>query len=602
MPSPHVDWASGAVELLAEARPWAPNGHPRRAGVSSFGISGTNAHVIIEEAPGTYGEPASRPGEPAAGSGDPGLPLPLVPLLISASTAAALREQAARLASYLETSPAGRLLDTAFSLATTRAALDHRAVVLAADGPSARRDLARVAGNEVPAGVTVGTARATGMTAFLFTGQGSQRPGMGQPLHATFPVFAGAFDAACAELDTHLAGPGRRPLRAVMWAPEGSAEAALLDETSYTQPALFAVEVALFRLLESWGIQPDLVAGHSIGELAAAHVAGVLDLPAACALVAARGRLMQELPPGGAMVAIAATPDEVRAVLPDGAGIAAVNGPASVVVSGTEAAVAAVAGRFTGVGRKVQRLRVSHAFHSALMEPMLAPFAAIAKQLTYQAPAIPVVSDVTGKVAAPADICSPGYWVRQVREPVQFAAAVATLGEAGVTRFAELGPDAVLTGLVRACGLAGPDDPDETVLVPLMRRGRPEAGALLSAVAELHTRGVPVDWPAFFAPAGPRAVDLPTYAFQRVRYWLDAPPATADVTSAGVREAGHPLLGAVVELPDTGGLVLTGRLSLDRQQWLADHQILGSVVLPGTAFVEMALYAGDRPAAASWTS
>ncbi|MER6256115.1 type I polyketide synthase [Streptomyces sp. NPDC001584] len=581
-PSPHIDWTAGEVELLREARPWTADGRTRRAGVSSFGLSGTNAHVIIEEAP--------EPTAPAAATEDRRPAPALLPLPVAGSGEDGLRGQAARLARHLERTPDQDLLDVAYSLATTRAALDHRAVVLATGREDAVRALTALAAGERPVNAVSGAARG-GRTAFLFTGQGAQRIGMGRELHAAFPVFAEALDAVCAVLDKEL----EQPLRTVMWAEPESPEAALLDRTVYTQSALFAVEVALFRLLESWGVRPDLVAGHSIGELAAAHAAGILDLDDAAALVSARGRLMQALPEGGAMVAVAASEEEVRAALADGAhdgaAVAAVNGPASVVVSGTEEAVLSLAARFTGQGRRTQRLRVSHAFHSPLMEPMLAEFARTASRLTYHSPTLPFVSTVTGREASEQDLCTPGYWVGQVREAVRFADAVRTLEEAGAIRFVELGPDAVLTGMARTC-LEG--STDDLWLTPLLRRGRAETDTLLRAVAEIHTSGGRLDWNRFFAGRGARTVQLATYAFQRQEYWLDAGGTAADVASAGLAPVGHPLLGAAVELPDTGGAVLTGLLSVGRQPWLADHVIVGTTLVPGTAFVEMALSAAAQ--------
>ncbi|MFC0527337.1 type I polyketide synthase [Phytohabitans kaempferiae] len=585
-PSPHVDWSAGAVELLTEARPWLAGGRPRRAGISSFGISGTNAHAIIEEAPAEA--ETAHPEPPAAGRP---APLTLVPLPLGASSAEGLRDQAARLVSYLDSRPDIDPLDLGYSLATTRAALDHRAVVLAPAGGGASgavaAGLAGLASGAAPPGAARGVARSSGLTAFLFTGQGAQRLGMGTELYAAFPAFAAALDEVCTLLDREL----DHPLRDVM-----RAEPDLLDQTGYTQPALFAVEVALFRLLESWGIVPHFVAGHSIGELAAAHVAGVFSLADACALVAARGRLMQDLPAGGSMVAIAASAEHVRAALCAGVDIAAVNGPRAVVVSGDEDAVARVARGFD----KTKRLRVSHAFHSHLMDPMLARLRAVAQRLAYQPPRIPVMSTVTATVATADELCSPEYWVRQVRQPVLFADAARALESLGVTRFVELGPEAALTAMARESVA------ESAGVVPMLRGGREETGTVLAAVAELHVRGTPIDWPAFFARRGARKMPLPTYAFQRKRYWLDAstPPTVtggevgtgpaADVWSAGLGVAGHPLLGAVVELPDSGGVVLTGLLSLDRQPWLADHVILGRAVLPGTAFVELAIRAGDE--------
>jgi acyl transferase domain-containing protein/acyl carrier protein len=572
-PSPHVDWSVGDIELLTEARPWHAEGRPRRAGISSFGISGTNAHVIIEEAPAAE---AVRPSRTAP-------ELPVVPLPVAANTAEALADQAGKLAEYLRANPSVDLLDVGYSLATTRAALDHRAVVLAADRDAAIRALSGLTGT----GVSLGVASSADLTAFLFTGQGAQQPGMGRQLHEMFPAFAGALDEVCAEFDAEL----DVPLKQVMWAEPNSAEGALLNQTAYTQCALFALEVALFRLVKSWGVTPDYLAGHSIGELAAAHVAGVFSLPDACALVAARGRLMQALPSGGAMVAIAATEAAVRAALPSGVDIAAVNGPESVVISGEEGPVLAVAAEFVTAGHKTQQLKVSHAFHSGLMEPMLADFRKVAEALSYDAPRIPVVSNVTGQLATVVELCSPEYWVSHVREAVRFADGVASLAAAGVTRFLELGPDAVLTGMARTC-LEGARS-DRVTPIPAQRRGRDEVPTLFAAIAQLHAMGAAIDWRALFAGRGASTVDLPTYAFQHRTYWLGASRKTGDIAAFGAREAGHPLLGAVVELPD-GGVVLTGRLSADTQPWLTDHKVMGRIMLPGAAFVELAIHAGDQ--------
>jgi pimaricinolide synthase PimS1 len=576
-PSPVVDWTTGDIELLSEARPWLPNGRPRRAGVSSFGISGTNAHIIIEEAPPSTVE---RPRRTAA-------PLPSVPLPIAGATAAALADQAARMAAWIRSNPELDLTDVGYSLATGRAALDHRSVVLAAGRDAALKALDGLATGGTPAGTVTGTTSAADLTAFLFTGQGAQQPGMGRELYEAFPVFAGAFDEACGLFDTDV------PLKQVIWAEKGSEDGELLNKTAYTQCALFAIEVALYRLVESWGIVPDYVAGHSIGELAAAHVAGVLSLADACALVSARGQLMQALPAGGAMAAIAATEDEVRAALPSEVDVAAINGPRSVVISGPEDAVKAAMAAFKAAGRRVKQLVVSHAFHSSLMEPMLADFAVVAEKLTYSAPTIPVVSNVTGRIATAGQLCSPEYWVDHVREAVRFADGVGALLAAGVTRFVELGPDAVLTGMARECDTSAADRPDRVVGVPALRRGRDEVQTLFTAVATLYSRGAKPDWSAVFAGRGASTVDLPTYAFQNKEYWLNATKRAGDVGSLGAKAAGHPLLGALVELPD-GGAVLTGRLVVDRQTWLADHVVLGRTMLPGTAYVELALHAADQ--------
>ena len=587
-PSAHVDWSAGAVELVTEAVPWPRSGRPRRAGVSSFGFSGTNAHVIIQEPPAEARQSAGVQG--ASGDDDQRL----LPWVVSARSGPALAAQAGRLEGFLAAVPGLRPADVGYSLSTSRAAHEQRAVVLGRGQEDLRRGLAALARGEEAPGVVggAGMTATAGKTAFVFSGQGSQRPGMGRGLHAAFPVFAEAFDEACGYLDEYLGGHVSRSLREVVFGEGGGG--GLLDQTGYTQPALFAVEVALWRLVESWGVRADLVAGHSVGEVAAAHVAGVLSLGEACRLVAARGALMQALPAGGAMVAVAASEDEVAPLLAGRealAGIAAVNGPASVVVSGQEAAVLEVAGYWRERGRKTSRLRVSHAFHSPLMEPMLAEFRAVAEGLSYAEPAIALVSGVSGQLARPGEVTTAAYWAAHVREPVRFAAAVAALAGAGARTFVEVGPDAALS----AVGAQVTGDDPAAAWLPVLRAGRDEEQSLVTAVAGLHVRGAGVDWEAFWSGTGARRVELPTYAFQRERYWMQAGPGSAgDVASAGLGAAGHPLLGAAVELPGSGGVLLAGRVSLGTHPWLADHVVGGRVLVPGTAFVELAVRAGDE--------
>ncbi|MGX7763593.1 type I polyketide synthase, partial [Streptomyces angustmyceticus] len=541
-PSPHVDWSEGNVRLLTEPVAWPLDdeaaGRVCRAGVSSFGISGTNAHVVLESAPEP---PATTEVVPAAAPER----LPLTPLVLSARTEAALRAQAARLRTAYEDDPARDLADVGFSLATTRSLrFDHRAVVLADDPASAVQRLAALAdGHRTPGPGVIRGARAEGRLALLFTGQGAQRPGMGRELYASFPVFADAFDAVCA----HFEGAWESSLRDVVFGDEAEP----LNQTGFTQPALFAVEVALFRLMESFGVRADFLMGHSIGELAAAHVAGVLSLEDACRLVAARGRLMQALPAGGAMVSIQASEAEVLPLLAgreQRVSIAAVNGPQSVVVSGAEAAVAEVSGRFESEGRKVKRLRVSHAFHSPLMEPLLEEFRAVAESVSFAEPRIPVVSNVTGDLATAEQLTSPDYWVRHVREAVRFADGVRWLEQQGISRFLEIGPDGTLTAMAQLC-LSAPDP----LLLPVLRKDRSETEALLTAVSQAFVLGTDVDWATCFPAA--RRVDLPTYAFQRERYWPTPAPAADPTENWRYRVEWKPLA-----VPSGG--VLAGR-------WLA---------------------------------
>ncbi len=578
-PTPHVDWSAGEVSLLTEPEPWERDGRPRRAAVSSFGVSGTNAHLVLEEAP-------EREEEPRAGelerSGDGGV----VGWVVSAKSAAALRAQAARLRGFLERAPELSPVDVARSLVTGRARFERRGVVVGSDRERLLSGLEALAAGEPAPNVVEGVASA-GKLALLFTGQGSQRPGMGAGLHEAFPVFATAFDAVCDELDPLLG----RSLKDVVFAAEGSSEASSLDRTELTQASLFALEVALFRLVEAFGVRPDFLIGHSIGELAAAHVAGVLSLPDACALVAARGRLMGALPGGGAMVSVMASEAEVAESLAGLGGelsVAAVNGPRSVVVSGEEEALLEWAAGQERAGRKTNRLRVSHAFHSALMEPMLAELAEVAASLSYATPSLPIVSNVTGEVVGD-EICSPDYWVRHVRETVRFHDGIRTLRDAGVTSYLELGPDGVLGAMAGDC-LADRDDPaGASALASALRAERPDAETFVGALAHLHVGGVGVDWTPLIANG--RRVALPTYAFQRRRYWIES-AGGGDVVSVGQSSADHPLLGATVSLADGEGWLLTGRLSLSTHRWLADHALFDTVLLPGTAFAELALRAG----------
>ncbi|MEU1287495.1 type I polyketide synthase [Kitasatospora sp. NPDC005856] len=494
-PTPLVDWSAGAVELLTEARPWPEADRPRRAGVSSFGVSGTNAHVVIEQGEALVApEPVSVPA--------------LVPWPLSARTADGLRAQARRLRAFVAATPEAGPVDVGRGL-LARTAMEHRAVLLGGDREAFTAALDALVGGE---------AAGEGRTAFLFTGQGAQRVGMGRGLYEAFPVFAAAFDAVCAELDP-LVG---RPLKGVVF--EGAEE---LDRTVWAQAGLFAVEVASFRLLESWGVVPDVLLGHSIGEVAAAHVAGVFPLADACALVAARGRLMDGLPEGGAMLAVEATEAEVREAIGDRLDVAAVNGPTSVVVSGPVEVVEEFAARWSAEGRKTRRLTVSHAFHSALMEPMLAEFASVLEELTFTEPQIPIVSTLTGGLAEPGLLSTPDYWLRQVREPVRFADGVAALGGQDVTRCVELGPDGVLTALARQAEAKG-------TFAPLLRRDRPETETALAALGALWTSGAAVDWPAVYADWGGARALLPRYAFDRQHYWAP-PPAARHCARPGER-------------------------------------------------------------------
>ncbi|CFH03143.1 polyketide synthase [Mycobacterium tuberculosis] len=513
-PNPAIPFTELGLRVVDELQEWpVVAGRPRRAGVSSFGFGGTNAHVIVEEA-GSVGADTVSGRADVGGSGGG-----VVAWVISGKTASALAAQAGRLGRYVRARPALDVVDVGYSLVSTRSVFDHRAVVVGQTRDELLAGLAGVGAGRPEAGVVCGVGKPAGKTAFVFAGQGSQWLGMGSELYAAYPVFAEALDAVVDELDRHL----RYPLRDVIWGHDQD----LLNTTEFAQPALFAVEVALYRLLMSWGVRPGLVLGHSVGELAAAHVAGALCLPDAAMLVAARGRLMQALPAGGAMFAVQAREDEVAPMLGHDVSIAAVNGPASVVISGAHDAVSAIADRLRGQGRRVHRLAVSHAFHSALMEPMIAEFTAVAAELSVGLPTIPVISNVTGQLVAD-DFASADYWARHIRAVVRFGDSVRSAHCAGASRFIEVGPGGGLTSLIEA-SLADA----QIVSVPTLRKDRPEPVSVMTAAAQGFVSGMGLDWASVFSGYRPKRVELPTYAFQHQKFWLAPAPSVSDPTAAG---------------------------------------------------------------------
>lgn len=513
-PNPAIPFTELGLRVVDELQEWpVVAGRPRRAGVSSFGFGGTNAHVIVEEA-GSVGADTVSGRADVGGSGGG-----VVAWVISGKTASALAAQAGRLGRYVRARPALDVVGVGYSLVSTRSVFDHRAVVVGQTRDELLAGLAGVVAGRPEAGVVCGVGKPAGKTAFVFAGQGSQWLGMGSELYAAYPVFAEALDAVVDELDRHL----RYPLRDVIWGHDQD----LLNTTEFAQPALFAVEVALYRLLMSWGVRPGLVLGHSVGELAAAHVAGALCLPDAAMLVAARGRLMQALPAGGAMFAVQAREDEVAPMLGHDVSIAAVNGPASVVISGAHDAVSAIADRLRGQGRRVHRLAVSHTFHSALMEPMIAEFTAVAAELSVGLPTIPVISNVTGQLVAD-DFASADYWARHIRAVVRFGDSVRSAHCAGASRFIEVGPGGGLTSLIEA-SLADA----QIVSVPTLRKDRPEPVSVMTAAAQGFVSGMGLDWASVFSGYRPKRVELPTYAFQHQKFWLAPAPSVSDPTAAG---------------------------------------------------------------------
>ncbi|MGF0319303.1 type I polyketide synthase [Nocardia fluminea] len=555
-PTSHADWTGDRIRLALRPQPWPTTEHPRRAAVSSFGISGTNAHVIVEQAPETE-VPETMPARPSTGTTstdtpartDP-RPIPPTPWLLSARTPAALRDQAARLRTAVANS-SDDLAAIAHSLATTRTRFDHRAVVVANTRGEFLDGLTAIADEHTAPSAVLSRRGTGGKLAMMFPGQGGQLAGIGRELYAIYPVFAEALAEICAGFDAHL----EHPLRAEMF---GTGE--VLARTDYTQPAVFALQVALFRLLDSWGVKPDFVVGHSIGELSAAHVAGVLSLDDAVTVVAARGRLMQRMAVG-AMVSVRASMPEVAASLAGReaeVSVAAANGPNATVIAGDVAAVGELARHWRERGRRVARLGVDRGFHSPHVDAIVDEFRSIVAALRLQEPRIPVVSTLTGAETAPGQLTSTEYWVRQAREPVRFHDSVLRLHESGVVTYLELGAGDTLSGLVYEV-LA---DTCSTAL-PVLRPGADEAGSAIKAVAGAWAAGAEVGWSALCSGDDTRTVDLPTYAFQHRRYWVHTDSAVLEsmIGVAGAELAGDRIAGRrddpVREVPSARSDLLT---------------------------------------------
>jgi mycoketide-CoA synthase len=565
-PTPHVDWSSGAIKLADDNTPWPLGERVRRAAVSSFGFSGTNAHVIVEE------PPRAEPAEDHAEAADPGY----LPFVLSARSLPALRAAATRLHEQLSQE---QLTDLAGSLLVHRASLPERSVVVARTRDELSGKLAQLGASELAGRSKLRRPK----LAFLFSGQGSQRAGMGRDLYARFAVFRSAIDACFAG----FAGELEQDLKQLMFAGSGSE----LDQTQYTQPALFALEVALYRLVESFGVVPDYLLGHSIGEISAAHVSGVLSLPDACKLVAARGRLMQAVTLHGKMAALSLSADSVAPLLvgrETRVVLAADNAPQSVVLSGDATEIDALLSLAASRGIEARSLNVSHAFHSPHMEAVRAPLGELLQSMQLKAAAVPIVSNLTGELAGPELQGSPAYWASLVVEPVRFYPGVRALSALGVNGFLELGPRGVLRGSVEQA-LTDP----ATLVQAALRSDRDEVEALLSALGALHEAGVTVDFARGLGIEGAklRRVPLPSYAFQGERFWIDADQGAA-AEAFGQCPIDHPLLGACTTAAEGDTVMFSGRLGLRSASWLADHRLHGAVLLPGTGFVELALVAG----------
>ncbi|QFG24793.1 type I polyketide synthase [Actinomadura sp. WMMB 499] len=577
-PSPGIKWESGAVELLTEARDWpAVSDRPRRAAVSSFGISGTNAHLVIEE--------CATPAPVNAKVESPARVDDLIAWPLSAKSEPALRAYARQLRTWLAEHPHTDLNDIGYSLAATRTTFDHRAIITGTTTQDFEEALNALATGRQAPNLTAGTATPpTGTTAFLFTGQGAQWAGMGHDLYRTHPHFAAHIDHISEHFNPHLTVP----LQTVMFATPDQPEAQLIHDTTYTQPALFTLETALTHLLADWGITPHHLAGHSIGEITAAHITGTLTLQHATTLITHRAHLINTTPPHtGAMHATNAPLPLLEKLLNDhpDTSIAAHNSPTSTTISGNHTTLQKITQQLREDGYKTTPLTVSHAFHSPAMDPILDPFHEIAEQLQYQPPTTPLISNLTGQPATPEQLTDPHYWTRHLRQPVQWATTIDHLQHNGTTTYIEIGPHPTLTPPTEQT-LTQP----HTQTHPTLHKNNPHQ--LLTTLTNLHTQGHTTHWPTNLYGPNPQPTNLPTYPFQRESHWLHGTINSGDVSTVGQSPSDHPFLGAATEVPATGGLLFTGRLSQRTHPWMSDHAVNGTVLLPGTALVDLALHAG----------
>lgn len=569
-PNPYINWDELPIVINTEPTPWASGGKRRIAGVSSFGASGTNAHLLLEEAP----QPADTADV---------LDRPVHGLTLSAKTSQALKQRADRIAKRLVSQPSLALSDVCFTSNTGRGHFKHRLTVVGISTQDVAEKLATFASGQETSEIILCQADTTSSKiAFLFTGQGSQYVGMGRELYATQPVFRETLDRCNQLLRPYL----EKPLLDVLYAAD---QQTLIDETAYTQPALFALEYALYQLWQSWGVQPSVVMGHSVGEYVAACVAGVFSLDDAIKLIATRGRLMQALPKQGAMVAVLADPAHVKAAIAPYAStvaIAAINGPRSLVISGDQQAVQSVCAELEAQGAKTKTLQVSHAFHSPLMEPMLTAFRQVAAEISYQLPQLPLVSNLTGQFAD-ADIATPEYWCRHILSPVQFAASLETLK--GYKTFLEVGAKPVLLGMGQQCFTDGGD----RQWLPSLRPGQQDWQVMLQSLGALYVHGFSINWQAVDRPYAKQRISLPTYPFQRERFWVEVVPASVPSPRRVIpHSAGHPLLGQRLQVAGSSEIRFESHIIQHSPTFLNDHRIYGSAILPATAYMEMALAAG----------
>jgi myxalamid-type polyketide synthase MxaB len=626
-PNPQIDWANLPLRVQTQLAPWPTGATPALAGVNSFGFGGTNAHVVLAEAPVRKGR------KQKAGSRSE---RPLHLLTLTAKSEPALREMAQRYVKGLDDCPAPSLADLCFTANTKRSTFSYRLAVITESIDQLHQQLREFVAGQDLSGLTpyMVTGDRIPSIAFLFTGQGSQYVGMGHQLYETQPIFRAAIDRCDNILRPHLdqpllsllfptpvenkqTGRGKSKIArlggdAEAQNPKSSSTATqstlpnsslLLDQTAYTQPTLFALEYALAQLWMSWGITPTVVMGHSVGEYVAACIAGVFSLESGLKLIAARGRLMQTLPIDGAMVSVLADEARVRSVITAYAAevsIAAINAPQSVVISGKQDSITAAITKLSAQGYKTVRLKVSHAFHSPLMEPILTEFFQIASSIEYASPQIPIISNVTGKPIAD-EIATPEYWTRHIRQTVRFAEGMQTLQQQTIRIFLEIGPKPTLLGMGRAC--LAPSDPQETAWLPSLRPGQSDWQSMLQSVVELYGRGIPVDWTGFDQGYSRHTVRLPTYPFQRQRFWWDNAelPGTRrrstnpdSFPDSSEKSTLHPLLGQRLRLAGSPEIRFQTQISAEYPAYLRDHCLLDQPVFPAAAYLELALAAGQQ--------
>ncbi|MTJ47022.1 type I polyketide synthase [Dolichospermum sp. UHCC 0259] len=599
-PNPNIDFANTPFYVNTDLAEWKRGEMPRRAGVSSFGMGGTNCHIVLEESPQTRARLRSRSvpeGTSTTASSSHSLERKLHLLTLSAKTETALKELVQRYVDYLDTNLDVDIGNICFTANTGRKHFHHRLAIVADSKANVRSQLQVFIQNEYKKQkltrpkAHVLKAVTTKKIGFLFTGQGSQYISMGRQLYESEPTFRENLDRCNQILNEYL----EVSLLEILY-PDNSDSPSELDSTAYTQPALFALEYSLAQLWKSWGIQPDVVIGHSVGEYVAACIAGIFSLEDGLKLIAHRSRLMQALPQNGEMVAVLAPEQEVLSAIRPYAqqvSLAAINGTQSIVISGHQEAIQATCAIFETQGVKTKKLRVSHGFHSPLMEPMLAEFEQVARQVHFSPPQIPLISNVTGEIITDA-ITTPEYWCQHILQPVRFAQSMERLGQLGVEVFIEIGPQSTLLGMGRQCLPAD----DYRLWLPSLHPEQGDWQTLLTSLAELYLHGVTINWEGFDRDCLRQRVVLPTYPFQRRQYWVDAPathqtPVALPLNNSSTLDGSHhPLLGEPLSLAGTRELRFQGQISKYFPVWLSDHRVFETTILPGTAYLDMALAAG----------